>query len=92
MYNVFDPVEELTIEYNIWKKKKDLENVKVLVVEFERSMSVEVRRQERLNKTEKRDFQREELLEKYIARILYKQDNRKFKIEYLRKLERNWQR
>ena len=43
MYNVFDPVEELTIEYNIWKKKKDLENVKVLVVEFERSMSVEVR-------------------------------------------------
>ena len=92
MYNVFDPVEELTIEYNIWKKKKDLENVKVLVVEFERSMSVEVRRQERLNKTEKRDFQRGELLEKYIARILYKQDDRKFEIEYLRKLERNWQR
>ena len=92
MYNVFDPVEELTIEYNIWKKKKDLENVKVLVVEFERSMSVEVRRQKRLNKTEKRDFQRGELLEKYIARILYKQDDRKFEIEYLRKLERNWQR
>ena len=41
---------------------------------------------------EERDFKREELLEKYIAKILYKQDNRRFEKEYLRKLEKNWQK
>jgi len=39
---------------------------------------------------EERDFRRGELLEKYIAKILYKWDNGKFEKEYLRKLERNW--
>ena len=41
---------------------------------------------------EKRDFRRAELLEKYIAKILYRQDNRKFENKYLKKLERNWQK
>ena len=41
---------------------------------------------------EKRDFRRGELLGKYIAKMLYGQDNRKFKNKYLKKLERNWQR
>ena len=31
---------------------------------------------------EKRDFRRRELLEKYIAKMLYRQDNKKFKKEY----------
>ena len=39
---------------------------------------------------EKRDFKREKLLGKYMAQILYGQDNSKFEDEYLKKLERNW--
>ena len=45
-------------------------------------------RQEILDIVEERDFIREELPEKYIAKVLYSWDNRKFK-EYLKKLERN---
>ena len=41
---------------------------------------------------EERDFRREELLGKYMAKILYSQNNRKFEKEYLRKLERNQQK
>ena len=41
---------------------------------------------------EKKDFKREKLPEKFTAEMLYGQDNEKFKEEYLRKLERNWQR
>ena len=36
-----------------------------------------------------RDFRRRNLPKKYMAKILYRQNNRKFKKEYLRKLERN---
>ena len=39
---------------------------------------------------EERDFRREKLLEKYIAKMLYRQNNRKIEEEYLRKLKRNW--
>jgi len=41
---------------------------------------------------EERDFRRWELPGKYMAKILYKWENRKFEKEYLRKLERNWQK
>ena len=41
---------------------------------------------------EKRDFKRGELLEKYMAKILYRWNSGKFKAEYLKKLERNWQK
>jgi len=41
---------------------------------------------------EKKNFRRGELLGKYMAKILYGWDNRKFEEEYLRKLERNWQK
>ena len=41
---------------------------------------------------EKKDFRREKLPEKFTAKMLYGWDNEKFKEEYLRKLERNWQR
>ena len=37
---------------------------------------------------EERDFRKEELLEKYIAKMLYKWDNGKFEEKYLRKLEK----
>jgi len=38
---------------------------------------------------EEQDFRRRKLSEKYTVKILYKWDNRKFKKEYLKKLERN---
>ena len=36
-----------------------------------------------------KDFKRGELLGKYIAKMLYEWDDRKFEEKYLRKLERN---
>jgi len=42
--------------------------------------------------TEERDFKREELLGKYIKKMLYSWNDRKFEDEYLRKLERNWEK
>jgi len=53
-------------------------------------MNVEVRRQEKLDMVKERDFRRGELPGKFIAKMLYGWDNRKFEEEYLRKLERNW--
>ena len=76
-------------EHDSWEKEKNLENTKKLVAEFEKRMNVEVRRQKKLNLAEKNNFRRGELPGKYIAKILYGWDNRKFKDEYLRKLERN---
>ena len=49
-----------------------MENAKNIVTEFERRPSMEVRRQEKLDIMEKRDFRREELLEKYTVKMLYR--------------------
>ena len=38
---------------------------------------------------EERDFRRGELPEKYMAKLFYGWDDKKFKEEYLRKLEKN---
>jgi len=46
-------------------------------------------RQEKLNIIEERDFKRGELLEKYIAKVLYSWDNRKCEEEYLKNLEKS---
>ena len=72
------------------EKKKDLENTKEVVNEFKRRMNAEVRTQKKLEMIEERDFKKEELLKKYIVKILYGWNNRKFEKEYLRNLERNW--
>jgi len=55
-------------------------------------MNVEVRRQERIDMAEERDFRRGKLPEKFTAKMLYGWDDRKFEEEYLKKLERNWRR
>ena len=52
-------------------------------------MNAEVSRQEKLDMIEKRNFKREELPEKYIAKMLYKWDNKQFEAKYLRNLEKN---
>jgi len=50
------------MEYNIWKREEDLENAKEVVAELEKRLSTEVRRQEKLNMIEERNFRREKLL------------------------------
>ena len=69
-----------------------MKNVEEVLEEFERRMSTEVRRQERINMAEEKDFRRGELPGKFIARMLYRWDDGKFKEEYLKKLEKNWRR
>ena len=69
-----------------------MENAKELVEEFEERINAKVRRQEKLNVVEEKVFRREELPGKYMVRMLYRWDNSKFKKEYLKKLEKNWNR
>ena len=45
-------------------------------------MDTEVKKQKKLDIVEKRDFRREESPEKYMTKILYGQNNRKFKKRY----------
>ena len=57
--------------------------------EFEGRINAEIRKQERLDIAEERDFRRRELLGKFMAKILYRWNDRKFEKENLRKIERN---
>ena len=61
----------LIIEHDSWEREKDLENVKKVVAELVGRMNTEVRRQEKLNTMEEKNFRRGELLGKYIAKMLY---------------------
>jgi len=61
---------------------------------FEGRMEVKVRQQMRVKKKGKKKIEREKyrrmkLLRKYTAKLLYRWDDRKFKDEYLKKLEKN---
>ena len=64
--------KEFIVEYDSQEKEEDLENTKEVVVEFERRISIEVRRQEKLDIIDEKDFKREELLGKYIVKMLYR--------------------
>jgi len=79
-------------KHDSWEREENLENAKEVVAEFEERVNIEVRQQEQLDTAEEKDFRRGKLPEKYIAKILYGWDDGKFKEEYLRKLERNWQK
>ena len=81
------------------EKKKNLGHVKELVDEFEGRLGVEIRRQEGVEQRQRMklnpradEFKRMELSVKYTAKLLYRQNNKKFEEEYLRKLKRNWNR
>ena len=84
--------KEFIAEHDSWKREEDLENTKEVVAEFEKKVNTEVRRQERLNMVEEKDFRRGELLGKYMAKRLYDWDDGRFENKYLSKLERNWKR
>ena len=52
-------------------------------------MNAEMRRQEKIDIAEERDFRKGELPGKYTAKLLYGWDNKKFEDEYLKKLKKN---
>jgi len=68
-------------EENTWEKEENLKNAKKLIEEYEDIYKESARRI--------REDRRRELLGRYTAKLLYRWDNRKFKEEYLKKLERN---
>jgi len=60
-----------------------------LIEEFEQG-GVEVRQQEKVErKKEVDEYKRMELPGKYMAKLLYRWDDKKFEDEYLKKLEKN---
>jgi len=76
-------------EHDTWERKEDLENVREVLEKFEGRMNAEVRRQEKLDMAEEKDFRQGELSGKFTAKMLYGWNDGKFEEEYLRKLERN---
>jgi len=78
-----------TAEGDTWEREENLKNAEGALKEFKGRMSAEVRRQEKIDMAEERDFRREELSGKFTAKILYRWNNGKFEEEYLKKLERN---
>jgi len=60
------------VEHDSWKREEDLENTKEVVAKFEGRINAKVRRQEKLDIMEERDFRRGELLEKYMTKMLYR--------------------
>ena len=87
------------MEENTWEGLENLKNVMKKVEEFEKGkfneeiwrIRVKKGKEIKLN-PEAEEFKREELLGRYIAKLLYGWDNKKFDKEYLKKLERNWNR
>ena len=77
-----------TVEENTWEWLENLKNVMKKVEEFEKGRFEEEIRRIKLNPKTK-EFKREELPERYAAKLLYGWDNKKFDEEYLKKLERN---
>jgi len=75
------------VENDTWEKKKDLRNAKELVDDFERRMRAEVRQQVGERKAEREEYRRMKLLGKYMAKLLYRWDDKKFEEKYLEKLE-----
>ena len=75
------------MESDIWEREEDLRNTKELVNDFEGRLGVEVRQQVGERKAEREKYRRMELLGKYMVKLLYRWDDKKFEKEYLRKLE-----
>jgi len=63
--------KEFTAEEDTWERKENLKNAGKVLEEFKGRMSAEVRRQEKIDMVEERNFKRGELLGKFTARMLY---------------------
>ena len=81
--------KEFIVEGDTWERKENLKNADEALKEFEGRINAEVRKQEKTDIAEERDFKRENLPGKFMARMLYRWDDGKFEEEYLKKLERN---
>ena len=79
-----------TAEGDTWEREENLKNAEELIKEFERR-EVVVRREVE-EEREVDEYKRIELLEKYMAKLLYGWDDQRFKEEYLNKLEKNWKK
>ena len=58
-------------ESDTWEKREDLENARETLEEFGRRIDAEVRKQERIDMAEEKDFRRGELPGKYMAKLIY---------------------
>ena len=58
-------------EGDIWERKENLKNIREALEEFKERMNMEVRRQEKIDMVEERDFRREELPGKFTVKMLY---------------------
>ena len=86
-------------EENTWKGLENLKNAMEKVEEFEKGRFEEEIRRIRMKKgkemrlnLEAEEFKRGELSERYTVKLLYRWDDKKFDEEYLKKLQRNWNR
>jgi len=86
-------------EGNTWERLENLKNAGSKIEEFEKGkFEKEIQRirmkkgkETKLN-PEAEEFRRGELPGRYIAKLLYGWDDKKFDEEYLKKLEKNWNR
>jgi len=88
-----------TAEGNTWEGLENLKNVGEKIKEFEKGRFEEEIRRIRMKKgkemrlnPEAEEFKRRELPGRYTAKLLYGWDDKKFDEEYLKKLQRNWNR
>ena len=63
--------KRFTAESNTWEKRENLENAREALEKFKGRMNVEVRRQEKIEMAEERDFRRGNLLGRFTVRMLY---------------------
>ena len=91
--------KEYTAGENTWEGLENLKNVMKKVEEFEKGRFEEEIQRIRMKKGKEiklnlkaEEFKRGELLERYMVKLLYGWDDKKFDEEYLKKLERNWNR
>jgi len=91
--------KEYIAEENTWERLENLKNVMEKIEEFEKGrfeeeiwrIKMKKGKEIKLN-PEAEEFRREELPGRYTVKLLYGWDNKKFDKEYLKKLERNWNR
>jgi len=88
-----------TAEGNTWEGLENLKNAREKIEEFEKERFEEEIRRIRVKKGKKmklnlevEEFRRGELPGRYIVKLLYGWDDKKFDEEYLKKLEKNWNR
>jgi len=91
--------KEYTAEENIWEGLENLKNVGEKIEEFEKGrfeeeiwrIKIKKGKEIKLN-PEAEEFRRGELLGRYTVKLLYGWDDKKFDEEYLKKLQKNWNR